>query len=69
MDGECLGSALKPIKRKQNTSGKVKKEIEWGGKWDGCLRGKGTEVYLWLIHVAVWKKPTQCCKAIIFQLN
>ena len=42
MDGECLGSALKPIKRKQNTSGKVKKEIEWGGKWDGCLRGKGT---------------------------
>ena len=24
-----------------------------------------TYVYLWLIHVDVWEKPTQYCKAII----
>ena len=28
-----------------------------------------TYVYLWLIHVAVWQKPTQYCKAIIPQLR
>ena len=28
-----------------------------------------TYVYLWLIHVDVWHKPTQYCKAIIFQLK
>ena len=26
-------------------------------------------VYLWLIHVDVWQKPTQYYKAIIFQLK
>ena len=26
-------------------------------------------VYLWLIHVDVWQKPTQHYKAIILQLN
>ena len=26
-------------------------------------------VYLWLIHVDVWQKPIQCCKAIILQLK
>ena len=25
--------------------------------------------HLWLIHVAVWQKPTQHCKAIIIQVN
>ena len=25
--------------------------------------------YLYMIHVDVWKKPTQYCKAIIFQLK
>ena len=29
----------------------------------------GTYVYLWLIHVDVWQKPTQYCKAIIFHLK
>ena len=28
-----------------------------------------TYVYLWLIHVDVWHKPTQYCKAIILQLK
>ena len=26
-------------------------------------------VYLWLIHVDVWQKPTQYCKAIILQFE
>ena len=26
-------------------------------------------IYLWLIHVDIWQKPTQYCKAIIFQLK
>ena len=30
---------------------------------------EGTYVYLWLIHVDVWQKPTQHCKAIILQLK
>ena len=29
----------------------------------------GTHVYLRLIHVNVWQKPSQYCKAIIFQLK
>ena len=39
--------------------------------WAGGGRGKreGTYSYLWLIHVDVWKKPTQFCKAIILQLK
>ena len=28
-----------------------------------------TYVYLWLINVDVWQKPTQYCKAIILQLK
>ena len=26
-------------------------------------QGEGMYVYLWLIHVVVWQKPTQHCKA------
>ena len=42
--------------------------------WDGVRNGKevqreGTYVYLWLIRVDVWQKPTQYCKAIILQLK
>ena len=41
--------------------------------WDGVRRGRlqkeGTYVYLRLIHIVVWQKPTQYCKAIILQLN
>ena len=29
----------------------------------------GRYTYLWLIHVDVWQKPTQFCKAIILQLK
>ena len=43
--------------------------------WDGVggrrqrFRRKGTYVYLWLIHVDVWQKPTQYYEAIILQLK
>jgi len=35
----------------------------------GRFKNGGTYVYLWLIHVDVWQKPIQCCKAIILQLK
>ena len=38
----------------------------WEGRWEGCS-GWGTHVYPWLIHVNIWQKPLQCCKAIILQ--
>ena len=30
---------------------------------------EGMYVYLWLIRVDIWQKPTQYCKAIILQLK
>ena len=33
------------------------------------FKKEGTYVYLWVIHVDVWQKPTQYCKAIILQLK
>ena len=35
----------------------------------GKFRREGTHVCLWLIHIDVWQKPTQYCKAIILQLK
>ena len=37
-----------------------------GMGWEMGVRFKreGTYVYLWLIHIDVWQKPTQQCKAI-----
>ena len=42
-----------------------------GMGWEvrGRFKGEGTCVYLWLIHVDVWQKLTQDCKAIILQLK
>ena len=42
--------------------------LGWGGRWEGNGEG-GTYVYLWLIPVDAWQKPTQYCKAVIFQLK
>ena len=33
------------------------------------FKRKGTHIYLQLIHVNVWQKPTKFCKAIILQLK
>ena len=35
----------------------------------GSFKREGPYVYLWLIHVDVWQKPTQYCKAFIFQIK
>ena len=35
----------------------------------GRFKREGTYVYLWLIHVDVWRKPTQHCKASVLQLK
>jgi len=43
--------------------------------WDGIggrrevQEGGNIYIYLWLIHVDVWQKPTQYCKAIILELK
>ena len=42
--------------------------VGWGRRWEGDSRGK-RHVYLWLIHIAIWQKPTQYCEAIILQLK
>jgi len=40
-----------------------------GWEVKGRLKREGTCVYLWLIPVDVWQKPTQHCKAITLQLK
>ena len=40
-----------------------------GREMRGRFKTEGTWVYLWLIDVDVWQKPTQYCKAIILQLK
>ena len=32
-----------------------------GVGWGGTLQREGIYVFLWLIHVDVWQKPTQYC--------
>ena len=52
---------LKPILYDNLEGGKVGSGREVQEVW--------TYVYIWLIHVDIWQKPTQYCKAIIPQLN
>ena len=33
------------------------------------FKREGAYVYLWLIHVDVWQKPTQYCIVIMLQLS
>ena len=40
-----------------------------GRKMGGRFRREGIYVCLWLIHVDVWQKPIQFCKAIVLQLK
>jgi len=40
-----------------------------GWEVGGRFKKEATYVYLWLILVAVWQKPTQHCKAIVLQLK
>ena len=38
-------------------------------KMGETFKREGTYVYVWLIHVDVWQKPTQFYKALILQLK
>ena len=40
-----------------------------GWEVGGRFKKERIDVYLWLIHVDVWQKLTQYCKAIILQLK
>ena len=40
-----------------------------GVRWGGRFKREGTYVYLWLMHVDVWQKTTEFCKAIILQFK
>ena len=40
-----------------------------GREVEGRFKSKEIYAHLWLIHVDVWHKPTQFCKAIILQLK
>ena len=40
-----------------------------GWEVGGSFQREGTYVYLWLMHVDVWQKPIQYCKAIILPLK
>ena len=39
------------------------------GGVEARFKREGVNVYLWLIDVVVWQKPTQYCKAVILQLK
>ena len=41
-------------------------KLEVGGRFKS---GGNTYIYLWLIYVDIWQKPTQQCKTIILQLK
>jgi len=43
--------------------------VGWEDGRGGRFKREGTYIYLWLIHVVVWQKPIQHCKAIILQLK
>ena len=40
-----------------------------GWKVGGTFKREGTNVYLWLVHVDAWQKPTHYSKTIILQLK
>ena len=43
--------------------------MRWESEVGGGFKREGTQVYLLLIHVDVWQKLTQYCKAIILQFK
>ena len=57
---------MKKKKEKKKGGGGEKQEENQGGL-GGRFQREGIYVYLELIRLAEWQKPTQCYKAIIFQ--
>ena len=52
-------------------AGALRQPRGWEGKVGGRWAQEGGDMYLclWLIHVDVWQRPTQYCKAIILPLK
>ena len=42
---------------------------EWDGVGGGSKIQEGRDVYLWLVYVDTWQKPTQYYKAVSLQLK
>ena len=40
-----------------------------GGEVGEDFRREGPHVFLWLIHVDIWQRPSQYCKVTILQLK
>ena len=41
--------------------------MDWEVGWR--FKREWTYLYLWLLHIVIWQKPTHYCKAIILQLK
>ena len=53
----------------QNECSGTTQRVRVGGGGGEGIRDGETAVYLWLINVDVWQKPSQYCKVIILQLK
>ena len=62
------GRGSKEISSDKNEGRGYSKKCTYEGGGRGYTRER-TYVYLWPIHVAVWQKSSQYCKAIILQLK
>ena len=46
------------------------RRVGWDRRWEGGSRGREyTYSYGYYIHVNIWQKQTQYCKAVILQLK
>ena len=66
---ETDGPGIYCVRQGARTRGSVATEGWDGAGGGGRVKREWTSVYLWLILMDVWQKPTQYYKAIILQLN
>jgi len=38
-----------------------------GREWGGRYKREETYIYLWLIHVDIWQKPSQYCNYLLIK--
>ena len=41
----------------------------WAGRQEGQFRMDMTHVYLWLVHIDIWQKPSQYCNYPSIKIN
>ena len=64
MQRQELRSHIPPWPKNQN-----RKQKQYWNKFNSDFKTNDLYVYLWLIHVHIWQKSIQYCKAIILQLK